>query len=544
MSTYVLPKLETGFYEAGFCKTGFLTIILRQCSNTLGRLWRSLHDLDTVKTPISRHHYPFPDPLKRLKILRTAAISLIRQRPDIIQAETIAAIATAIVPEQGSVGIVRLSGDRAIAIAQALFYAPGNQPWDSHRILYGYVQATDSSTPVDEALLLLMKSPRSYTREDVVEFHCHGGIMAVQQVLQLCLQQGARLAQPGEFTLRAFLNGRLDLTQAESVADLVGAQSPQAAQNALMGIRGKLAGAIRDLRSQCLDVLAEVEARVDFADDLPPIDEAAVRSQLSTIHTRITQILSTARQGELLRAGLKIAIIGQPNVGKSSLLNAWSQSDRAIVTHLPGTTRDVVESQLIVGGIPIQVLDTAGIRESADTVEKIGIERSRTAAQSADLILLTLDATTGWTPTEDALLKQIQHKPHILVLNKIDLLKPTARSHSPSPIPHLPHTPIVHTAAAKNLGIDDLESAILTCAHSGNLTAANTDIAINQRQAAALLRAETALTEVEATIDNELPLDFWTIDLRAAIHALGEVTGEEMTESMLDEIFSRFCIGK
>lgn len=473
---------------------------------------------------------------------------LTRQRPAIIQAETIAAIATAIVPEQGSVGIVRLSGDRAIAIAQALFHAPGNQPWDSHRILYGYVQATDSSAPVDEALLLLMKSPRSYTREDVVEFHCHGGIMAVQQVLQLCIQQGARLAQPGEFTLRAFLNGRLDLTQAESVADLVGAQSPQAAQTALMGIRGKLAGAIRELRSQCLDVLAEVEARVDFADDLPPIDEDAVRSHLSTIHTRITQILSTARQGELLRAGLKIAIIGQPNVGKSSLLNAWSQSDRAIVTHLPGTTRDVVESQLIVGGIPIQVLDTAGIRESADTVEKIGIERSRTAAQTADLILLTIDATTGWTAAEDALFKQIQHKPHIFVFNKIDLLKDPNAAGTGIETKIDPETdteaPIVRTAAAKNLGIDDLEAAILTCAHSGNLTAANTDIAINQRQAAALLRAETALTEVEATIENELPLDFWTIDLRAAIHALGEVTGEEMTESMLDEIFSRFCIGK
>ncbi|MEL6491039.1 MAG: tRNA uridine-5-carboxymethylaminomethyl(34) synthesis GTPase MnmE, partial [Cyanobacteria bacterium J06621_3] len=331
------------------------------------------------------------------------------------QAETIAAIATAIVPQQGSVGIVRLSGIDAIIIARQLFHAPGQQQWDSHRILYGYIQSPDSDTPVDEALLLLMKSPRSYTREDVVEFHCHGGIMAVQQVLQLCIRQGARLAHPGEFTLRAFLNGRLDLTQAESVADLVGAQSPQAAQNALMGIRGKLAGAIRQLRSQCLDVLAEVEARVDFADDLPPIDEDGVKEQLREIHSQIAEILSTARQGELLRTGLKVAIIGQPNVGKSSLLNAWSRSDRAIVTNLPGTTRDVVESQLIVGGIPIQVLDTAGIRESADEVEQIGIERSRDAAQNADLVLLTIDATQGWTTAEDELRAQIKDKPHIIV---------------------------------------------------------------------------------------------------------------------------------
>ncbi|MEL6776381.1 MAG: tRNA uridine-5-carboxymethylaminomethyl(34) synthesis GTPase MnmE [Cyanobacteria bacterium J06597_16] len=467
------------------------------------------------------------------------------------QQETIAAIATAIVPQQGSVGIVRLSGEQAVEIAQALFYAPGNQPWDSHRILYGYVQHPKTQQTVDEALLLLMRSPRSYTREDVVEFHCHGGIMAVQQVLQLCLQQGARLAQPGEFTLRAFLNGRLDLTQAEGIADLVGAQSPQAAQNALMGIRGKLAGAIRQLRSQCLDVLADVEARVDFADDLPPIDEDNVRSQLEDILTQLTQLLSTARQGELLRSGIKIAIIGQPNVGKSSLLNAWSRSDRAIVTNLPGTTRDVVESQLIVGGIPVQVLDTAGIRESADEVEKIGIARSQSAAQSADLVLLTLDATLGWTTAEQTLYEQIKDKPHIFVINKTDLLPAAARATANRPpaakrIGSLPPTatPPVYTAAAHKQGIESLETAILGTLKAGNLAAADMDIAINQRQAAALISAQTALGEVQATINNELPLDFWTIDLRAAIHALGEVTGEEMTESMLDEIFSRFCIGK
>lgn len=455
----------------------------------------------------------------------------------ISQQATIAAIATAIVPQQGSVGIVRLSGIHAIAIAKQLFHAPGQQVWESHRILYGYVRKPSTHQTIDEALLLLMCAPRSYTKEDVVEFHCHGGIMAVQQVLQLCISHGARLAQPGEFTLRAFLNGRLDLTQAEGIADLVGAQSPQAAQNALMGIRGKLANEIRQLRSQCLDVLASVEARVDFADDLPPIDEDSVQSQLQRILNQITQILSTAQQGELLRAGLKVAIIGQPNVGKSSLLNAWSKSDRAIVTSLPGTTRDVVESQLIVGGIPVQVLDTAGIRESVDEVEKIGIERSQLAAQSADLVLLTIDATQGWRSPEQTLYNQIKHKPHILIVNKTDLLKTScARS--------LPLSPTVHTAAVKSEGIEALEQAILTTVRSTHLTAANTDIAINQRQAAALLKAEAALTEVQATIQNELPLDFWTIDLRSAIHALGEVTGEEMTESMLDEIFSRFCIGK
>ncbi len=466
------------------------------------------------------------------------------QQP-VFQRETIVAIATAIVPQQGSVGIVRLSGVDAIAIAQQLFHAP-NQNWESHRVLYGYVRSPDAQQLIDEALLLLMYSPRSYTREDVVEFHCHGGIMAVQQVLQLCVQQGARLAQPGEFTLRAFLNGRLDLTQAEGIADLVGAQSPQAAQSALMGLRGKLADAIRQLRSQCLDLLAEIEARVDFADDLPPIDEEGVRSQLQSILNSVGNILATARQGELLRSGLKVAIIGQPNVGKSSLLNAWSRSDRAIVTNLPGTTRDVVESQLIVGGIPVQVLDTAGIRDSTDEVEKIGIARSQSAAQAADLVLLTLDATLGWGAAEQTLFEQIKHKPHIFVINKIDLLKGESQ---PSYLRNLPTAPTVYTAVAtaspaEIKGIEALEQAILSSAASGNLTAADTDIAINQRQAAALLRAQSALIQVQATIQDELPLDFWTIDLRSAIHALGEVTGEEMTESMLDEIFSRFCIGK
>jgi tRNA modification GTPase len=452
---------------------------------------------------------------------------------------TIAAIATAIVPQQGSVGIVRVSGSAALKIAETLFRAPGRQIWESHRILYGHIRRPKTQELVDEALLLIMKAPRSFTREDVVEFHCHGGIMAVQQVLQLCLEHGARLAGPGEFSLRAFLNGRLDLTQAESISDLVGAKSPAAAQSALAGLQGKLAQPIRKLRATCLDVLAEIEARIDFEEDLPPLDEAKTCLEINHILAELSTILATADRGELLRIGLKVAIVGRPNVGKSSLLNAWSRSDRAIVTDLPGTTRDVVESQLVVGGIPVQVLDTAGIRETEDKVEKIGVERSRAAAKEADLVLLTIDAEPGWTEEDSEIYEQVKHRQLIIIINKIDLVKT---------IPELPFSseihPIVAAAAALDRGIADLETAILDAVSGGNLQAANSDLAINQRQAAALTRAKISLEQCTDTISNKLPLDFWTIDLRGAIQALGEVTGEEVTESVLDRIFSRFCIGK
>ncbi|WP_338462273.1 tRNA uridine-5-carboxymethylaminomethyl(34) synthesis GTPase MnmE [Synechococcus elongatus IITB7] len=456
--------------------------------------------------------------------------------------DTIAAIATAIVPQQGSVGIVRLSGAAAANIARQIFQIAGQQPWESHRILYGYIRDPESGSLIDEALLLPMLAPRSYTREDVVELHCHGGLMPVQQTLQLCIRAGARLAEPGEFTLRAFLNGRLDLSQAESIADLIAAQSPQAAQAALGSLQGKLGHPIRQLRDRCLDILAEVEARIDFEDDLPPLDLEAIAAQLTAAGAELQAILATADRGELLRTGLKVAIVGRPNVGKSSLLNAWSRCDRAIVTDLPGTTRDLVESQLVVGGIPVQVLDTAGIRETSDQVEQIGVERSCRAAQSADLVLLTIDASVGWTTADQAILEAVGDRPILLVINKRDRLSEAERN--AIALPQQEFKAIVWTAAAQQQGIEDLEAAILAAVGTGDLTSANWDWALNQRQVAALTAAQTALRRVEETLQAQLPLDFWTIDLREAIAALGSITGEEIAESMLDLIFSRFCIGK
>lgn len=456
-----------------------------------------------------------------------------------MQTGTIVAIATAIVPQQGSVGIVRLSGGDAVAIARQIFSTPGHQEWESHRILYGYVRHPATRKTIDEALLLLMLAPRSYTREDVVEIHSHGGMILVQQILQLCVEYGAKVAEPGEFTLRAFLNGRIDLTQAESISDLVGALSPAAAQTAIAGLQGKLRQPIGQLRSQALDLLAEIEARIDFEEDLPPLDIIDIKAKLAALTAEIGQIVATADRGELLRSGLKVAILGQPNVGKSSLLNAWSRSDRAIVTPLPGTTRDVVESRLVVGGIPVQVLDTAGIRDTEDVVERIGVARSRAAAQAADLVLLTIDAQIGWTAVEAEIYAQIEPITTIVVINKVDLVDNLPKLDLPLGI-----NAVVETAAASDLGIDRLEAAILAIVAGGKLSAANIDIAINQRQAAALIRAQSALQQVSITIQGEFPLDFWTIDLREAIRAFGEVTGEEVTESVLDRIFSRFCIGK
>ncbi len=473
-----------------------------------------------------------------MPLINSTVLAMSSLKSASIQQPTIVAIATAVVSQQGSVGIVRLSGATAINIAKQLFVAAGKQLWESHRVLYGHIRHPQTGVVIDEALLLMMLAPRSYTREDVVEFHCHGGIICVQQVLQLCLAAGANLAQPGDFTLRAFLNGRIDLTQAESISELVGARSTAAASAALAGLQGKLRKPIQQVRSQALDILAEIEAQIDFADDLPPMDVPAICGQIDELSQTLTTILATADRGELLRTGLKIAIVGHPNVGKSSLLNALSRTDRAIVTDLPGTTRDVVESNLVIGGIPIQVLDTAGIRETADRVEQIGVARSKTAAQQADVVILTIDGQLGWTDAEMEIYQQVQEKPLILVINKIDLI--TELPLLPTDLQQL----AVALSALSQEGIDRLEAKIVEMAQTEAIGAANLDLAINQRQAAALTQATAALQRVQETIAGDLPWDFWTIDLRTAIKSLGEVTGEELVESVLDRIFSRFCIGK
>ncbi|MFN3926252.1 MAG: tRNA uridine-5-carboxymethylaminomethyl(34) synthesis GTPase MnmE [Pseudanabaenaceae cyanobacterium] len=450
--------------------------------------------------------------------------------------DTIVAIATAISPAQGSIGIVRLSGVQAQSIAQKLFHAKGKQRWESHRVLYGEVRDPHTGELVDEVLLLPMLAPRSYTREDVVEFHCHGGIICVQRVLSLCLQLGARLALAGEFTTRAFLNGRIDLTQAEAIQDLIAAKSNTSAQMALSQLGGKLKQSIRELRQGCIEILAEIEAHIDFVDDLPELDPQPIKAKILATLDRCRQLLNTSTQGRILREGIKIAIVGRPNVGKSSLLNAWSKSDRAIVTDLPGTTRDIIDSYLVVQGMPVQILDTAGIRETDNLVEEIGIQRSQQAALTATLVLLVLDGQQGWTEGDRAIYELVKGKPLIFVVNKSDI--------APADIALPVAGAVVRTSALHSWGIEELEEKIWAVLGTTPLDLSGSEYAINQRQQACLTRAVAALDNLLQTIEANLPLDFWTIDLRQAIHSLGEITGDSITENLLDEIFSRFCIGK
>ncbi len=491
------------------------------------------------------------------------------------EGDTIAAIATAVAAGAGSVAIVRLSGPEAETIGRRLFHAPGQQVWDSHRVLYGHVIDPSSGERVDEALLLLMRAPRSFTREGVVELHCHGGLEAVRRVLDLVLAVGARRARPGEFSQRAFLNGRLDLTRAEALAALIDARGRRAAQLAMAGLDGGVQRRISALRDRLLDQLAELEARVDFEEDLPPLDGDTVVAELAAVQAELEQLVAEGQQGELLRQGLRVAIVGRPNVGKSSLLNLLSRRERAIVTDLPGTTRDLLESELVLDGVPLTLIDTAGIRSTDDPVERLGIERSHQALAAADVVLLLYDLAAGWT-TEDARLRALvpDGVPLLLVGNKADLLAengspegdsgPSAgnaasqtssmRTTGSAAAPAFPgeaaatdsaspgETALVRISALRGDGREQLAAALLRLCGAGDLE--GLQVALNARQRDLAAHAATALAASRMAAAEQLPWDFWTIDLREAVRRLGEITGEEVSEAVLDRVFSRFCIGK
>ncbi len=426
--------------------------------------------------------------------------------------------------------IVRLSGPRAEEIGRALFRAPGRQEWESHRVLYGHVVDPASGERVDEALLLLMRAPRSFTREDVVELHCHGGLEAVRRVQELVWAAGARPAGPGEFSQRAFLNGRLDLTRAEAIAQMINARGRRAAALAMAGLDGGLQRRIEALRGRLLDPLAELEARLDFEDDLPPLDPAAVTAALLAVREELERLVAEAQLGERLRQGLRVAIVGRPNVGKSSLLNRLSRRERAIVADLPGTTRDLLESELVLDGVPLTLLDTAGIRPSDDPVERLGIARSREALTSADVVLLLYDLAQGWTAADAELRALVPDGVPVLVVgNKADL--------GPAAAP-------AELAISARTGVGEAELTRLLLQRCGAAGAEGLQVALNARQRDLAAAAAVALSRSLEAAAQGLPWDFWTIDLRDAVRRLGEITGAEVSEAVLDRVFSRFCIGK
>ena len=453
-------------------------------------------------------------------------------------AQTIAAVATAVAPGQGGIAVIRLSGPQAQAAVQSVTRIPGQQSWESHRVLYGHVLAGESGERIDEVLVLLMLAPRSFTGEDVVEIHCHGGVIAVQRVLARVLDQpGVRRALPGEFSQRAVLNGRLDLTRAEAISDLVAARSQRAAELAMAGVDGGIQKRITALRDRLLDQLSELEARVDFEEDLPALDGAALLEELQRVRGALQQLVKDGQVGAALRQGLRVALVGRPNVGKSSLLNRLSRRERAIVTDLPGTTRDLLESEIVLEGVPITLLDTAGIRATSDAVERLGIARSHDALASADLVLLLFDLSVGWTPDDEALRQRIPAAvPHLLVGNKVDLAVSDARAGTSGSAAD------IRLSASTGAGEAELVQAVLE--RCGALTDGSLLLALNQRQGDLAQQAADALARSAQVASDGLPWDFWTIDLRQAIRSLGEITGEELTESVLDRIFSRFCIGK
>lgn len=464
--------------------------------------------------------------------------------------DTIVAIVTG--GQQGAVSIVRVSGDEAVETIGRIFVAAGSKKkWkpESHRVYYGHV--VDNGAIIDEVLVIVMLGPRSYTAEDVVEIHTHGGGICAQRVLQCCLEQGARLSSPGEFTLRAYLNGRLDLSQAESVASLVSARTAAAADCALAGLSGGLGDEITDIRNECLSLVSEIDAHIDFDDDLPPLDCDGVSERVGLVLDRVERALSTAKQGRLLSSGIQVVLVGQPNVGKSSLLNALSGYEKAIVTDVAGTTRDIVEADVVIGGIPVTLLDTAGLRDTKDKVEMIGVERTRAASQAADVLLHVVDASRGWTAEDEAILKgvvgddgQAFVPPMMLLVNKVDLVEEDRVDALIPEDVRKYFSRTVSTSASTGSGMASLHDGLLELVGAPTMSPGGISWAVNDRQAEALTRAYESLVQVQDSIESQLPLDFWTIDLRSALLSLGEICGAEVTEEVLDDVFSRFCIGK
>ena len=453
--------------------------------------------------------------------------------------DTIAAVATPL--GEGGLAVIRLSGPEAWAVADRSFAPAGEASVKpsaaaTHTIHFGHV-VRDGQT-VDEALLAVMRAPRTFKREDVVEITCHGGILAAKMVLDTVLANGARLAEPGEFTRRAFLNGRIDLAQAEAVSDLIHSRTELALRAANEQLAGKLSQRINKLRDQMLETLAHVEAHIDFPEeDIAPDTLEQLIARLQNGVAFMDELLRTAHEGQILRRGIRAAIIGRPNAGKSSLLNQLLGHDRAIVSAIPGTTRDTIAETANIRGLPVVFIDTAGLREACDELELEGVRRSRQTLQEAEFILHVFDAAEPLTEADEKYLAEFTGKKRLLVRNKVDL---PLRLHFPPDL----KAPVVDVSCLTGQGIEPLKDAIKELAWSGEIRAEMLQVMINSRHQDALNRARAATLSTLAALKENQTLELVALDLRIAVNAVGEIVGQTTTEDLLDIIFSQFCIGK
>jgi len=455
--------------------------------------------------------------------------------------DTIAAISTPL--GEGGIGIVRMSGEKALTIIDQIFVGrvvPSQVP--SHTVHYGHIVDPQTHQVIDEVLLTVMRAPKTYTREDMVEISGHGGILPLGQILRAVLDGGARLAKPGEFTKRAFLNGRIDLTQAEAVVELIRSKTELELKVAVNHLQGGLSRKVKEMREKLLQIEAYLERAIDFPEEEMELPQKSLTLTLCREEIcELQNLLETVNDGRILRDGVKVAIVGRPNVGKSSLFNALLSKDRAIVTHIPGTTRDVLEEWLNWEGIPVRLSDTAGVRETTDIVEIEGVRRTQDAIEDADLLLVVLDASEELKEEDFTTLEMSLQKNSVIVLNKIDLKKKI--NFSPF-TPELAEHPQVEISATLGLGLEKLRSILRSLICNGKHMSFSQNLVTNIRHAEALKRTLSSLENACQTVEDGLSEEFTALEIREALQALGEITGETTTEEILEKIFSQFCIGK
>lgn len=452
--------------------------------------------------------------------------------------DTIAAISTPI--GEGGIAIIRISGPRAFDVAERIFQSRSGRvsEFPTHTLHFGTIRSTGEI--IDQVMLAVMHAPRTYTKQDTVEINCHGGVLTARKILALCLQSGARLAEPGEFTKRAFLNGRLDLTQAEAVMDLIRAKSDRAHTAAIHELEGHLSAKVNAARDKLLTITSHIEAHIDFPDDDigPEVREDLIYRTEEVVRF-IRSLLATAREGKILRDGISVAIVGRPNVGKSSLLNALVGSDRSIVTPIPGTTRDTIDETVNISGIPFRFTDTAGIRHARGTAEKMGVNRSRKALESSEIVLHVCDLSRPFVATDTDLVFSCRKKHAILVLNKADL---KARFHIPMPL--RTKLECIRLSATRGDGLDILRGRLVEMAYSGEVGSTAVDVVINERHKLSLDLANKLLTGALHDLRTLEPLEIISQQLRRSLDCLGEVIGKTSTDDILERIFATFCIGK